>query len=535
MPSISSLARAMRVVRIAAVALCALLLLATFGLIALESTWVKPSEADGQHAYLYTSTGTENVPLAVMQVLPDMFPEHFQPRGPEYGDWIQQFGFTRAPDGTNEGMPIGFAISNHRPGSGSPSPVSYVGFTCGMCHTARVQTSDADPGVLVIGMGSPHLDFIAWVDAFKDAVLDEQRLSVQSVNEAYQKKYQRELTLAERAMISIWLPQIRQTLQRNLPRFDEPFGGKDLLDSGKMPNGPSRTQPFRNLVRNVMDRPATLGDYAYCKIPTLYEQGNRHWGQYDGSVGNRLTRSVMAAIAVGANKDNLNEPEISKSVIKAVDYTVALRGPRYADVFKEHGAALDPTRVERGRTVYMKHCYECHGIRDSKTGQWEKGRYTGEVVPVEKLGTDAERVTFRHFDRLPDVLYNMFPDDNPLKPKREDIRPGPAGSTQGYINAPIETVWSRAPFLHNGSVPTLAELINLKPRRELYYRGRNLYDPVDVGLVVSQAPDARNYYRFDTGLRGNSNKGHDYPWAYGSPERDEAQLKDLLEFLKTLD
>ena len=120
-------------------------------------------------------------------------------------------------------------------------------------------------------------------------------------------------------------------------------------------------------------------------------------------------------------------------------------------------------------------------------------------------------------------------DGHPLKPKREDLR-----ATGGYITAPLESAFSRAPFLHNASVPTLAELINLKPRRAIYYRGANLWDPVDVGLVVTDAPDTKRYYRYNAASPGNDNRGHDYPWAYQSPGWDPEALRNLLEYLKTM-
>ncbi|MBV9946516.1 MAG: hypothetical protein JOZ69_06690, partial [Myxococcales bacterium] len=99
---------------------------------------------------------------------------------------------------------------------------------------------------------------------------------------------------------------------------------------------------------------------------------------------------------------------------------------------------------------------------------------------------------------------------------------------------PIHSAFSHAPFLHNGSVLTLAELINLRPRRDVFYRGRNNYDPVAAGLAASAEPDAKRYYRFDTHRQGNSNAGHDYPWSYRGPGWDASELEDLLAYLKTI-
>ena len=86
----------------------------------------------------------------------------------------------------------------------------------------------------------------------------------------------------------------------------------------------------------------------------------------------------------------------------------------------------------------------------------------------------------------------------------------------------------------NGSIATLAERINLKERRAVLYRGANVYDPEDLGLIIPDKPDTKNYFRYDTRIYGNANRGHDYPWSYKGPGWDENALKDLMAFLKTL-
>ena len=522
-----------RIIQLGLISLSALLLAFVFVFVLMESRWAKPRHLEKREAFLYGPTGTELMPLAVFKILPDMFPEYFQPAGTNAGDWIDQFGFNRGMPGVNEGLPIGFSLTNYRPKSGAPSPVPFVGFSCSMCHVSQIRRAGKD-SVLVEGMGNYSLDFIAWVDAVRSSLLDEKRMTADEIAKAYEKRFNQPLSFSEKAMIRVWLPGTRKFFKDNLPKYDEPYAGKDARDSTLMPNGPARTQPFRNLIRIVLDRPATNGDHAFCKVPTLYEQGNRVWGQYDGSVANRLSRSVLAAIATGATIENLIVPEISEGVVSAVDYTVSLKGPHYEAVFPDEAAKLDPNKVERGRQVYMHSCAVCHGIRNPQTGSWDKGNLTGEVVSIETIKTDPERVNFRYSDNLPDALYAFFPAGHPLRPKREDIRPGPAGATRGYINAPIEAVFARAPYLHNGSVLTLAELINLKPRRAVFYRGANIYDPVDVGLSTPEQPETSIYYKFDTRMRGNSNQGHDFPWAYQGPGWNQGALEDLLEFLKTL-
>jgi hypothetical protein len=68
----------------------------------------------------------------------------------------------------------------------------------------------------------------------------------------------------------------------------------------------------------------------------------------------------------------------------------------------------------------------------------------------------------------------------------------------------------------------------------VFSRGHNDYDPEDVGLESPQRADGRHYFRFDTTTPWNSNRGHDYPWTYKGPGWNERELRDLLEYLKTL-
>jgi hypothetical protein len=520
----------LKVIQKTLIGLTALALLFTVALLVWEPTWVHTPSRSAHENFIYGTIGTEVLPLPVFQVLPDLFPERFQPAGAAAGDWIDQYGFIHGVPGVNEGLPVGFAISDHRPKSGAPSPTPFVGFSCALCHTAVIRTDESDQGHVVYGMGNNALDLFAWIDALQGSILDE-KLTPEAIAEAYQKKFGKSLGLVDRQMIRLWLSNARQQLQADLPKWGDPYDGPQLRDWQVMPNGPSRTQAFRELVRFFLDRPAA-SDHAYSKLPAIYSQANREWAQADGSVRNPQTRSVLAALAAGATINNLEVPPIQEDLLRDVQYSLTLQGPKYADIFPDH--PIDPEKARRGWAVYQQYCDACHGHPDPTTGAWVKGKSQGEVVPVEQLGTDPERVNIRHYKELSQRLYDSIPDGSVLKPNRADIRPGPAGVTHGYINAPLESAFSRVPYLHNGSVLTLAELINLEPRRAVFYRGRNFYDPLAVGLKSPDQPDARHYYRFDTSLPGNSNRGHDYPWSYQGEGWDKAALEDLLEYLKTL-
>ncbi|QSQ20041.1 hypothetical protein JY651_32835 [Pyxidicoccus parkwayensis] len=514
-----------RALQLTAIALTALVLLATVALIVIEPGWAKSEQRAPKDTFLYGSVGVELMPLPVLQVMPDLFPERFQPAGAAAGDWIDQFGFVRGKPGVNEGLPIGLMVSNYRAKSGDPSPTRWVGFSCGLCHTAIIQTDEQDPGVVVVGMGNHSLDLFAWLEAVQGSLLDEERLTVDTISRAYEARFKKPLGAVERLMVKLSLDAARADLQSHLPGWDAPHEAAKLRVPRYLTNGPSRTQAFRELVRFFMNRPASE-DRAHSKLPSIFLQRNRDWAQADGSVSDPTTRSVFAVLAAGATPENLVVPGIRGNLQQVVDLTLHLQGPRYADVFPKH--PIDPAKAERGRNVYMRYCNDCHGA-PGPDGTWQRGRLQGQVMSVEAIGTDPERVGFRYYEQLIPAVYDAIPDGHPFKPRRDTLR-----STGGYVNAPLESVFTRVPYLHNGSVLTLAELINRVPRREVFYRGRNFYDPVAVGLKSPEQPDSRHYYLFDTRVRGNSNRGHAYPWAYQGPGWDPVALDDLLEYLKTL-
>jgi hypothetical protein len=123
---------------------------------------------------------------------------------------------------------------------------------------------------------------------------------------------------------------------------------------------------------------------------------------------------------------------------------------------------------------------------------------------------------------------------------------------QGYAAGPLDGIWARAPYLHNGSVPTLRHLLAPRnpgtQRPEKFVRGSIRYDSSNVGFcwdVANQAAllaEAPTGVIFDTGCDGASNKGHQIDITvdrklqrldWSGPEH-ASEFDDLLEYLKTL-
>ena len=100
----------------------------------------------------------------------------------------------------------------------------------------------------------------------------------------------------------------------------------------------------------------------------------------------------------------------------------------------------------------------------------------------------------------------------------------------GYNVPHLDGIWLRAPYLHNGSVPTLRDLLRRAAERpKTFYRGYDLYDPVDVGFI-SQGDEAKRAGTLhDTSKKGNGNEGHEFGADLADEEKDS-----LIEYLKTL-
>jgi hypothetical protein len=96
-----------------------------------------------------------------------------------------------------------------------------------------------------------------------------------------------------------------------------------------------------------------------------------------------------------------------------------------------------------------------------------------------------------------------------------------------YRARPLDGIWATAPYLHNGSVPNLYQLL-LPPteRQQIFYVGSHEFDPNTVGF---RSKPSKHAFKFDTSLPGNLNTGHDY-----GTDLSDSERWDLIEFLKTL-
>jgi hypothetical protein len=164
------------------------------------------------------------------------------------------------------------------------------------------------------------------------------------------------------------------------------------------------------------------------------------------------------------------------------------------------------------------------------SGEDFSGEYVGKVTPIERIATDPFRLDSFTYD----VAVSL---GTPYA--GEPYRFRHFRKTYGYANMPLDGLWLRAPYLHNGSVPTLRDLLEPTAKRPVrFFRGYDVFDPVKVGFRGDVGEEnGRKFFDFEThspdgkSIPGNGNYGHDGP-RYGTllPAADKDAI---VEFLKT--
>jgi hypothetical protein len=173
---------------------------------------------------------------------------------------------------------------------------------------------------------------------------------------------------------------------------------------------------------------------------------------------------------------------------------------------------LDEQLAAMGKGLYERHCARCHA---------PEGERHRTVIPIEEVGTDRHRVDMWTAEAA--KRYNAYQKDYDWGMRH-------FRNVDGYVAVPHDGLWLRGPYLHNGSVPTLRDMLK-KPenRPKVFYRGYDLFDPLNVGFVSQGEEAERIGFRYDTSVPGNSNQGH----LFGT-DLPKDQKKALLEYLKTL-
>jgi hypothetical protein len=381
--------------------------------------------------------------------------------------------------------PIGTSIRNQ--------PIALLGLNCGSCHTGTLRDTPDGRARIVLGMPAQQLDAQAYL-RFLFAVGDDPRFNPDVLLPAIHADNANFSWANDLLYRYIVIPRTRDALRQRTQSFAwmdrrPPF----------LPGRVDTFNPYKGLLGIATDDTVGTSD-----LPSLWNQRPReglqlHW---DGNNDSLDERNRSATLGAGATPDSLDDGSLQR--VKA--WILDLPAPPFPI------GRINPERAAVGQRIYEDQCAACHAL---------DGAQVGKVTPLAEIGTDPGRLN--SFTPQLAQAMNTLGQGHPWK--FSHFR-----KTDGYANMPLDGLWLRAPYLHNGSVPTLRDL--LKPpdqRPKVFFRGYDVYDYDNVGFVSSGADAERVGARYDTSMTGNGNGGH----VYGTRLTDE-EHDALLEYLKTL-
>jgi mono/diheme cytochrome c family protein len=425
--------------------------------------------------------------------------------------------FKNLPDICPEKLPGGYASLGfvYEPGRDLPIGVSrrrrlgldQVGLNCATCHTGTVRDApDAAPRIM-LGMPSHQLDLQAFVQFVLECTLDN-RLTADNIRGRLPKSGGP--SLFERALLRAGLVdrlkiqtlalrnRIAPILTDRLPRW-----GRGRVDTFN----PYKAIQF-NWSLDALPETELVGAADY---PSLWNQGPRegmhlHW---DGDNDSVDERNLSASLGAG-----VTPVTVDHTALKRVrDWIWKLPPPAYP-------YAIDKALSTQGAAVYAQRCLQCHADHRFRDGV-KAGTRVGLVEDADQIGTDRHRLD-SYTAEFATNQYALYPDSQ--------YRFTHFRKTNGYANQPLDGIWARAPYLHNGSVPTLRDLLEAPANRPaVFYRGYDLFDRERVGFVSTvPSVSGQTFFRYDTSVPGNSREGH----VYGTTLSD-ADKRAIVEYLKT--
>jgi mono/diheme cytochrome c family protein len=253
-------------------------------------------------------------------------------------------------------------------------------------------------------------------------------------------------------------------------------------------------------------------------VPPWWRMQKKHGMFYNGMGRGDHARIMMSASTFCI--DSIPEAEAVDAYFPDVRaYLLTLQPPEWP-------FQVDDPLAEAGKAVFERECASCHGTYGEPAAE----TYPNLVVALEEVGTDPLLAvgTIDHASRFVNWFNGSF------YGRIATLLPA-----AGYYAPPLDGIWATAPYLHNGSVPTLAALLDSDTRPRYWTRTFDStdYDPATVGWTFvevdhghAEEPNEDQRKRiYDTTLLGYSNAGHAFGDALEAGERAA-----LLEYLKTI-
>ncbi len=522
-----------------------------------QTSW---SEEERKQWY-HTSAGTQLLPFDWFMALQD---ERFK-------DNMHQVGVL-SDSSHQDGLAIGFAKT-----SGPNIRIPQLGLTCSFCHTSEFTYQ----GKTFRIDGGPSLQYNAkFVQALIEALgALRDRDKFQAFAAAVFQATHHEPAAKDWETLG---SQVTGFTQRLLDR-----GGRD---SSPFFWGPGRFDALGrggNLIFSQLSPDNIRPANAPASIPALWGAWQYDRVQWGGSIRHPLARNVAQVIGVNANIFTSLAPPYDPQVDHADPYRSSvdipklrlledlarkLHPPRWPKEFP----AIDRGKAARGKELYLGKgkqkglCAHCHVAKPLPDTTGAGPRLAVTMIPHREIGTDPlylNNFALRRVDTGSLGLGHVTAKDASKLLTDEIMKRAGAiddpqyrgitnewSDSREFIARPHVAVWATAPYLHNGSVPNLYELLSPADKRhDCFSLSPSMeFDPEKVGFKFGEcggngsSRDAADRFQFNTHMPGNGNRGHEFkntPKCATAEKEDgvlgceipHEQRLEIIEYLKTCD
>lgn len=462
-----------------------------------------------------------------------------------------------------------------------PATNIWLGMTCSNCHTSEINYKGS---LIRIDGGSSHADH--------EGFLTQLVKSLQATTSNPDKMSR----FAHRVLDPNWNQGEQEALKDRVMAYTEVLDKQLLkLNKGNVPYGHGRLDAFGAILNRIcataLDMPENQRPAdAPVSYPFLWTSPQLDWVQYNSSAGNPINRNVGEVMGIYSHL-KLTGTAATGQFTSTVNLQNLDRLEAYIEKLKapawpaEQLGKIDPAKVALGKRLYAQNCAKCHHIRDTagnfpmtKDVAGKQFVTTVSDTPLNEIRTDPQMVqNFLGHKAKPGVLREFLEpkeiqaqeeipralllraavkevikhklteaglqgkelDEAVLRLNRSRTDPfvnPPVSLMSTYKARPLNGIWATAPFLHNGSVPNLYQLLLPEDQRmKTFLVGSNEFDPRQVGFRTDQG------VKFNTALKGNLNTGHSGP-GFTQTRKEDGTYRDytdqerwaLIEYMKTL-
>lgn len=429
--------------------------------------------------------------------------------------------------------PLGLLAGTARRGF-PPIEVEIVNLGCATCHAGPLYGADGHrTGEAWLGLPNSSLDLSAYgAEAFEAlrAELDQPETLLETIVVLFPDVSERELWTIRKYLI----PGTREGLEARYAAFGGllPFenGGPGLMNGV----GSLRFLLGGSNHESVSSRPT------WTSAPELSGTTLRRSLLIDG-----VYASPQSSRFGPMTRDDVTDAHLEELAGIVSLFIVGTQGvqpqsarkaiPEVYDVMKfahtmeppPFPGSIDNALAARGAVLYEGGCASCHGRYSPGLSGVQLIEHPNRLVTQHRMLTDSVR--WATVDPGTPELIEQIGYGREIEPL----------NSGGYVTPDLSGIWATAPYLHNGSVPTLWHLLHHEERPERFYVGGHALDYELMGIAGTTTHDGiysypKDYtpwarpFLYDTRESGRSNAGHEFL------NLSEREKRALLEYMKVL-